>query len=92
MLRDPSGSDAGSTSEACDICRQLGNYRYTRGVPRDMSGGARLLLHENLQQKTRFLLPEKEVAGWPLEDFPKNEYRINVKIVRTVQEGEVAHN
>lgn len=40
--------------------------------PRDMSGEARLLLHEKLQQKTRFLLPDKEVAIWPLEDFPKN--------------------
>ena len=53
-------------------------------VPRDMSGEARLLLHEKLQQKTRFLLPEKEVAGWPLEDFPKKEDLMIVKIVRTV--------
>ena len=37
-----------------------------------MSGEARLLLHEKLQQKTRFLLPDKEVAIWPLEEFPKN--------------------
>ena len=55
MLRDPSGSETGSLSEACDIFRQLGNIF----VPRDMSGEARLLLQDECSRKSAFLLPDE---------------------------------
>ena len=83
MLRDPTGSDKGSTSEACDICRQLGSFRNTGRSPGYVGRGETFTARKTAA-KARFLLPEKEVARWHLEDFPKKEDRMIVKIVRTV--------
>ena len=70
MLRDPSGL-------VIDPYRKHVTYVVSSGtlgipdVPRDMSGEARLLLHEKLQQKTRFFVARKGGGGMALGRFPK---------------------